>query len=53
MSELNENNDGSAENRATTADDDAARRAVDERIAELRAQGIIGGGEGPRGPCAP
>ena len=49
MSELNENNDGSAENRATTADDDAARRAVDERIAELRAQGIIGGGEGPRG----
>ena len=43
------NNDGSAENRPTTAADDAELRALDERLAELRARGIIGGGEGPRG----
>lgn len=43
------NNDGVPENRPTTATDDAELRALDERMAQLRAQGIIGGGEGPRG----
>lgn len=43
------NNDGAPENRPKTAADDAELRALDERMAELRAQGIIGGGEGPRG----
>ena len=43
------NNDGAPENRPTTAADAAELRALDERMAELRAQGIIGGGEGPRG----
>ena len=52
MSELN-HDDGAgqdaAQNRAATADDDAELRALDERLDELRAQGIISGGEGPRG----
>ncbi len=43
------NNDGAAENRPTPTADDAELRALDERLAELRARGIIGGGEGPRG----
>ena len=47
------NNDGAAENRPTPAADDAELRALDERLAELRAQGIIGGGEGPRGSLRP
>ena len=47
------NNDGAAENRPTTAADDAELRALDERMAELRARGIIGGGEGPRGSLRP
>lgn len=41
------NNDGAAENRPTTAADDEELRALDERLAELRAKGIISGGEGP------
>ena len=36
------NNDGAPENRPTTAADDAELRALDERLAELRARGIIG-----------
>ena len=43
------NSEGAAENRPTPAADDAELRALDERMAELRARGIIGGGEGPRG----
>ena len=52
MNDTNKN-DGAAENRPTTAADDAELRALDERLAELRAQGIIGGGEGPRGSLRP
>ena len=48
MNDANQN-DGAAENRPTTVTDDAELRALDERMAQLRAQGIIGGGEGPRG----
>lgn len=40
-----ENTNG--EDRSTT-DADVELRALDERLAELRAKGIIGGGEGPR-----
>ena len=43
------NNDGAPDNRPTTAADDAELRSLDERLAELRARGIIGGGDGPRG----
>lgn len=51
MSELN-HDDGAgkvAEEATATDADDSELRALDERLAELRAQGIIGGGEGPRG----
>ncbi len=47
MNDTNKN-DGAAENRPTTAASDEDLRALDERLAELRAQGIISGGEGPR-----
>ncbi len=47
------NNDGTPEDRPTTAADDAELHALDERMAELRARGIIGGGEGPRGSLRP
>ena len=47
MNDTNKN-DGAADNRPTTAADDEELRALDERLAELRAQGIISGGEGPR-----
>ena len=47
------NNDGAPENRLTTAADDEELRVLDERLAELRARGIIGGGEGPRGSLRP
>ena len=33
--------------------DPEAIRALDQRLAELRAQGIISGGEGPRGSLKP
>ena len=36
-----------------TAADDAELRALDERLAELREQGIISGGEGPRASLRP
>ncbi len=52
MNDTNKN-DGAAENRPTTAASDEGLRALDERLAELRAQGIIGGGEGPRGSLRP
>ncbi|MDE2786502.1 MAG: hypothetical protein OXL37_07555 [Chloroflexota bacterium] len=48
MNDTNKN-DGAAENLSATAADDAELRALDERMAELRARGIISGGEGPRG----
>ena len=47
------NNDGAAEDRPTTAADDAELRALDERMGGLRAQGILGGGEEPRGSLRP
>ncbi len=47
------NNDSAPENRPTTAADAAEVRALDERLAELRARGIIRGGEGPRGSLRP
>ena len=47
------NNDGAAENWPTTAAAAAELCALDERLAELRARGIIGGGEGPRGSLRP
>ena len=52
MNDTNKN-DGASENRPTTAADDAELRALDERLAELRTRGIIGGGEGPRGSLRP
>ena len=52
MNDTNQN-DGAAENRPTTVADDEDIRALDERLSELRARGIIGGGEGPRGSLRP
>ena len=52
MNDINKN-DGAAENPPTTAADDAELRALDERLAELRAKGIISGGEGPRESLKP
>ena len=47
------NNDGGAENRPSTVADDEELCALDERLAELRAKGIISGGEGPRESLKP
>ena len=46
MNDTNKN-DGAAEDHLATAAEDEELRALDERLAELRAKGIISGGEGP------
>lgn len=52
MNDTNKN-DGTAEDRPSTAAYDEELCALDERLAELRAKGIISGGEGPRESLKP